>query len=116
HHARGDPEATSEESGPRGQARCVADVALREANALGRDGVDIRSGRPVVAVATEVIGARTIDIDVDDAHGRSSPPGCLARRRRGGPGQRERRPRDALQHTTEKPDAAVARTWPWRPS
>ena len=48
---------------PRGQARCVRDVAIVKAPSLAGDPVQVGAGIAVVAVAAQVVGPQRVDID-----------------------------------------------------
>lgn len=67
-----DAEAAAIHGGAGRQAGGVTGEALPEKHALAGDGVDVGGGVAVVAVATEVVGAAGVDVDVEDAHGKGS--------------------------------------------
>ncbi len=71
-HAVLDSETGREERGAAGIAGVVGNVGVGEDGAGCRNLVDYRRGRTVVAVAAQVVGAGGIDVDVEEAHGRSA--------------------------------------------
>ena len=79
-HAVLDPETGREERRAAGIAGVVGDVRVGEDSARAGDFVDYRRGRPVVAVAAQMVRAGGIDVDVEDA-GQASVSSPLRRRR-----------------------------------
>ena len=54
---------------PRRQAWRIRRIHPPEGHPLPRDAVDVRAGGPRIAVATKVVRADTVHVDVKDSHG-----------------------------------------------
>jgi hypothetical protein len=84
-----DPERAGDQRGAARQAGHVGRVDVVESDAVASERVDVRGRRAVVAVATDVIGAQRVDVEIQDAHGFS--PGPTGRTRRRSTDDRDRR-------------------------
>jgi hypothetical protein len=70
--ARMEAAAATPESRPRGQAGRIGDIAVVEAHTICRQRVDVWARLAVIAIAAQVVGPQTVDIDVEDTR-RFSP-------------------------------------------
>ena len=94
-HTVTDAELPGGQGGARRQARRVRCIDTVEADTLGGQGVQVRTGGPVVPVTPEVVGPQRVDVEVDEVHRAplvrpSGPDRTGAVGGRGGHGRRER--------------------------
>jgi hypothetical protein len=68
HNAGVNSKSSAHLSSARGEARSVGAVAVVEPNAFGADRVDVGRSIPVIAVASEVVGTKSVEVKIEYPH------------------------------------------------